>query len=502
MQTAPGEHPDGYVQDDAAPGQTNPARYHGSNRPNSSRGRKLKAGPHPGGPAIHPIEAAKLDIAGSTATTKVSSATHAPSNEIEQHVDLASACFPHPTDKEHRPMTPGNQAAHRPQDEPPNSPHSHLQDDLENAAQQTNCPGETHQLDVSNAHGQPEMEVSFPEPVQSHMPQISHLPEDQWPTAHHQQGQMHGEIQSSKRKKASRCTWKDSAPAARVSNTGNQPEANLDEYMQVLIFKIREECHRSADKVTAERDALRQKLHQLLEAKQILDGDFSKALQDNDYLSSICEKQKTKLSNYEARVKKFKTFVDGLGHDVDSLKREANSYRRKSEELVLESQACKADREALLQQMNSCTERSSQLKNEALKACSDTQGELQAAVLRANYLDQQLNEKVGLLAEERDRRAQLERHLLSAGDPSDSIRRAMKKDNDALVDKLHLLHATLESTSTDSKIFDTLSQVREAIQAASSQAKTNATDVALTKQLVEALGDRFARSFLNACYSC
>ena len=167
--------------------------------------------------------------------------------------------------------------------------------------------------------------------------------------------------------------------------------------------------------------------------------------------------------------------------------------RRKGEQLAREGEECKAEQAALFEQLSSCVSESARLKNDALKAGQQAQYDLQAAILRNEYLEQQLGERIGLLAEERDRRAHLERQLVIVATSDEAVHLALKTNNDGVLIKLSGIHATLEALGSDKEPAKLAVKTLATIQALNAQHSSNADDLSSIRDMVESIDDGQAK---------
>ena len=275
---------------------------------------------------------------------------------------------------------------------------------------------------------------------------------------------------------------------ALAQSDGSFP--TIDDYFQVFRYKLYEREESVSGKFGAKLKSLQVELQGALDRNRILQEELNHVLQQKDALAITADKQRARVDLCESTVKKFKTFVDGLGNDFDTLKREAKAARQMSEQFIKEGD-CKTEREALFNQLQACAEKSAQLKDQALKAYQEAQLDVQAAVLRANYLDQQLSEKVGLLAEERDRRSQLERQLAAVPVPQsdDATMHTLRDNSDAILDKLYEIHSAVEDQSSK-EVSDMLEKTFAGVQALNSQAAATVDDVASVRSLIETLSEK------------
>lgn len=224
------------------------------------------------------------------------------------------------------------------------------------------------------------------------------------------------------------------------------------------------------------RDHLVNENERVNEAAQHLRGELDAVIQEKAVLMGLVEQHRQKLKTYVAKMSRFKTFVDGLGHDVDALKKESNVTKRRGDELAREGDDCKAQNAALYDKLSACTEKSVRLKDEALNLCRQAIEERLKACERNEWLERRVDELSGLLVEERDRRTEVERRLDEAHNTT--LVRAIQSSHDTLIEKLYEIQ---EAAGTESKIFTTVSEmiasILAAVQALTSQHSSNADDI-------------------------
>lgn len=399
-----------------------------------------------------------------------------------------------------RPTTPLVSISESQQEAAVGSPHSQLNSDLQAAAFVQEQPGGTgggHQASLyvgpgGNTEPQaPDVEPLSPFNTTRPLPQLqptSNAAESVYAGPHRSVSGRSDARRVTKRK--SKTGKRANAPAPAETMHSDQSSSDVNDWLQVLSYKVEEKRQSSSRRFDAERKALRAEMQQTTDSMQALQADLDNVQQQKSSLAIVVEQQKTKVKIYAGKINRFKTFVDGLGNDVDSLKKEASVTRRKGEQLSQVGEDRKVEQTVLFQQLSSCAEKSTQLKHEALKACQEIQSELQAAQLRNNYLEQQLSERVGLLAEERDRRSQLERQLTTATHSDEAVLRAINSNNDAVLDKLFEMHAFLEDAGSSSHTTEITEKTLAALQALTSQHSANADDILSARSLIESLSER------------
>ncbi|KAI6888706.1 hypothetical protein KC360_g2603 [Hortaea werneckii] len=266
-------------------------------------------------------------------------------------------------------------------------------------------------------------------------------------------------------------------PHVKNNGQNEQSASDIEDYLQVFGYKMHVKKQEAARKHAAEKGALLAELRHEVEAKSALQEELRTARADRTFLITSVEQQKTRVRTLEHKASRFRTFVDGLGNDMDALKKESGATRRRSERLIQEGEERKAEQHVLLEQLSDCAEKSAQLQSSALKACQETHSELKMAQQQNNYLEQQLHEKVGLLAEERDRRAQQEARSVSDAGSNQAVLSALKVNQESLLEQLYLLRTLIEDDENDKRSTDLVEKVLAAVQALTSQHSANADDL-------------------------
>ncbi|KAK3647130.1 hypothetical protein LTR22_013923 [Elasticomyces elasticus] len=377
------------------------------------------------------------------------------------------------------------------------SPHSQLQHDLQAAIRQepeaSNAPDDL--IDGEDTLvGDADDSVLAEQPS----PKIMHNQHRRTQPAHASHGRPRGIARRPlRRPESSMMLNRNTAARRSVAPTPDQPDQQqpaehfssdgIGEVQDVLM-KLQRKKETLKSKFDADRATLNAELQQINEAKQRLQADLDAVQQQKGDLSALLEQQRSKVAAYDGKLNKFKVFVQGLGNDVDALRKEASTTRRNGEKLTQEGEQRKAEQAALFEQLSSCAEKSAQLKDQALKACQEAHSELQAAHLRNEYLEKQLGERIGLLAEERDRCSQLQRQLTTVVQPDNTAFLAtLKRNNDIVLDKLFEIHATLEESVSNTKPVEMVEKTLAAIQALTTQHSSNADDILSVKAIVESM---------------
>lgn len=377
------------------------------------------------------------------------------------------------------------------------SPHEQLQEDLSNA---------THQLPVvaaaqsqyeqlqSQEHAksdglQPEpfsVHGSSPLPARSLLQQTNDDANDI--NAFHQEADR--PILTKGSKKKSKSARRATCPEPREPDVPEQSLSDIIDYVQILNYKIQTREQACAAQIAAQREAMQSNLQQSHESEQALQDELDNLGQHNQALTAVISKQTAKIEKYEEKIKHFKKYVDGVGKDMDCVRKQANSSRRNIDDLALDIDGRVREREILYSELSIRAEQSADLLKQAVKDRRELSSDLELAVAQNEYLNKQLSEKVGLLAEERGRYAQLEQQLASAATSDEKVLQIMKSNSDAILQKLQGMRALLEEAQSDKQAMTLLQETFTAVQDLDSTSAATQSDVACAKELVEKLVEK------------
>ncbi|KXT04661.1 hypothetical protein AC578_2120 [Pseudocercospora eumusae] len=264
---------------------------------------------------------------------------------------------------------------------------------------------------------------------------------------------------------------------------------NIEDAIGDLTSKIRRKSKEESAKHDTERETLKYQLQQALDGQGLLQARLKVVEQENENLSAAMSEQKTKVFGYQSKTSRLKAFVDGLGNDLAVVRKDSFAQRQQTEQLISDVGRNRRDHNNLLEQMSACTERSAQLKDEALGTLRKTKEQLVVATAQSSNLKEQLREKDRLLSEEKHIRSQLQSRLNDADTSSKTMTRQMKTVSDTILDKLFEIHATLACGNTKDDLVDMLGKIAAAIQALNSQQTSTVEEVNSVKGLVECISE-------------
>ena len=352
---------------------------------------------------------------------------------------------------------------------------------------------------VDQAHGEIEdaaQHALSPErPISTHSEGRQGIDVDQIDdsTLHHVSAR-HGRSRVAKSKRRSRRT---TAPIVVHNGVTTDGLSEISDYMEIVLHKAKERDLQYS--ILLER--LQDELQLAIDDREAMQTEVISIRQEKEDQSGLLKDQKGKMVMYETKLKRFKIFMDGLGNDMSALQKGTIDSDRKRKALVKEGEVLRVEREALSQEINKHYEEALKTRSDAGALCTGLSKELNEQITRGNYLEQELKEKVGMLAEERDSRARLENqlketkalHELRIGTEKATEQRMeemLRDSSKALCDKLTDLCEAIEGDPNQASVASLTAEMSTAIGSLSAQAGTTVNDLSTVKDLISKLNER------------
>ena len=401
----------------------------------------------------------------------------------------------------------GHGATRRQHSNRESSPHEQLQGDLDMAAQdQQNRFNECSTILVHGSQDNAD-ELRAASPVvdnQGIVEQQNVLPDDQADVEGQQTARASGQAASMRVQKKKSKSARKTTSARRTQSAGLE-EWKVSDYGRLFLQKVDEyeELEQAREAAFAsEREAMQMELQQSIELKTAMQSNLNGVLAESEQLTITIDQQKRKIITYENKFQSFKKFVDGVGKDIDAMRKDSNTLRRRSDDIiaeVAEVEGRMTRQSAKFDEVNGHINDCQKIKREAVKLAREKDEELHRTVLHRDQLQQQLGDTAGVLSEQRDRCAKLERQLQESEKKFIDSLEVNQKNHNAMLDQLHLIHAAVEDEQSKGGTTKMIEQLRSAAEAIGSPANSAIQDVAGVKALVEALDEKFVSPHKCAC---
>jgi DNA repair exonuclease SbcCD ATPase subunit len=272
-------------------------------------------------------------------------------------------------------------------------------------------------------------------------------------------------------------------------------QPGINDIMDALLSRFQqEELLRSQEedkKLKWQEQAMREQAKQ-----EDLRTQLSTLQQETEEAKAAVQQQKTKIAKSETKVTKLRSFITGLGNDMESLKKKANADRQDSEQVFNAQGERQAELEGLLTEMSSRVGKSTQLQNEAMKLCRESKAELTAAILRSTHLEKQLEAKSRQLVEEKEHREQIQSQLASVTTSHEAMNRELVSSRDTVLDKLGEIEIILDESDNREKVADMIDKTFQAVKGGNAQQASALDDILSLKGMVENLSESYV------CYCC
>ncbi|KAJ9640499.1 hypothetical protein H2199_006038 [Coniosporium tulheliwenetii] len=257
-------------------------------------------------------------------------------------------------------------------------------------------------------------------------------------------------------------TFKSSVAAPAASASGRRPtrkapalqnaatvpagpgQPSITDMFQFLGWMVQEEQRKQSQTVQAQQALQQRELTSIEAAKQAVEAELTRSKQANQDLAVKLQQSEDKIGRYSERVSGLQKFVGGLGNDLHKLQIESKGFQRQCTELVSESSEQSVERERLKEDIAACVRRSAQIRKDLKQTASEAAVCIQGLEQSKDFLEKQLNEKVGVLVEERDRRVALEKQLQTTIDSQEAIKMLIGRSENHLLDRLVQLAGDIE----------------------------------------------------------
>ncbi|KAM0723574.1 hypothetical protein Q7P37_000561 [Cladosporium fusiforme] len=249
------------------------------------------------------------------------------------------------------------------------------------------------------------------------------------------------------------------------------------ELLEVVAYKFRQKEQSLRSFFSAEKDKTHAELARVQRENEVLHAQVS-AVEER------CDQSEATIAKYRSQILKAKAlqkFLDGLGNDLQGLKR---SYDTEQRSFAARIEVSQVEIERLKSALAGKNEYESMLTNSKASLEKLLEGrsfELQAVIQHRDMIQAQLEERVGQLVEERDNRSRLE-------DLVNELRRTERTSPTAAFD--HCMQSVISKLSSlgqrDGQVLLAMSETRKAVHDLAERPSVTTRDYsALTSQLRE-----------------
>lgn len=189
------------------------------------------------------------------------------------------------------------------------------------------------------------------------------------------------------------------------ANSANHYDAtDTNELLEVVAYKFREQEMNLKTAFSADHHAMRSQLQRAQGNNDALRAKVANLEEQLDHSEVSIDKYRRQI----AKAKGLQKFLEGLGHDLQSLKRSHDAERSSFTTQIEESQAEISRLQTALASRDDYETAQANAKNSLEKVLVARESDLQSVITHRDLLRTQLDEKIGQLVEERDHRSKLE----------------------------------------------------------------------------------------------
>ncbi|GAB7354959.1 hypothetical protein MBLNU459_g5574t1 [Dothideomycetes sp. NU459] len=166
-------------------------------------------------------------------------------------------------------------------------------------------------------------------------------------------------------------------------------------------------------------------------------------------------------SKLKDRAQKLVKFLNGLGSDINALRKQQNLDADRMGEYAQQHADFGTNYHAIKTGTLQAIQRFSDFKAKNWTLTHDLMVQMQDLRLQKTYLEQQLNEKVGMLSEERDRRSKLENQVKIPQAEQEKLHRVLQECTSTVLSKLDALRSSGDEKRQNEVILDLMKKCSE-----------------------------------------
>ncbi|KAI9666084.1 MAG: hypothetical protein M1821_004019 [Bathelium mastoideum] len=243
------------------------------------------------------------------------------------------------------------------------------------------------------------------------------------------------------------------------------PVAGTLDIIQMLQRRLHQDEQQANEAlVRSKQDSLEQ-IRSLQHAQSITGSTLEVLKSEKEHLLAKTQHDQQQIQNLRKRSAVLENFVNGFSSDFNRLKEDILKAEAMCTQLVEDKARHDHERNRLTEHFNTNLQRSESLNSEAKGLIAVLQARLQQATKHNERLESDLNEKVGMLSEERDNRMQLQKFLEAVKDLSEKSKESMQSDYQTVVQKLEDLRNCVKTANADEATNTIISDCVKQIQA-------------------------------------
>ncbi|KAK4996803.1 hypothetical protein LTR66_003672 [Elasticomyces elasticus] len=285
----------------------------------------------------------------------------------------------------------------------------------------------------------------------------------------------------------------------KSSTSSSIASVTANDLLTMLTAQVQREQQHAAQRADEECAKYKEQLHAASEERRHIEEELGRLqAEKGDHVSALQQYAK-QLTAYQAKFAKLRKYMDGLGNDHVTLQREYKPLVGRCAELAQDLSNQKKETEAILQQMQTCIERCRKIKDDLNLCVREARHEVETALMSRRMTEAQLSEKVGLLAEERDRRTKLEKELADTKIEHERILRTIESNLERLMDQIRVISAATEVETGDKLMAAKLDQCLHGIKGLQSQKVASVENIQDVRASMTELSDSISTCVRELC---
>ena len=238
----------------------------------------------------------------------------------------------------------------------------------------------------------------------------------------------------------------------RSLRPAGMPIAGTRDIMHLLQMQLHRDEQQTSQALERSKEEFLQQIRNLEHARSVAQSKLEVLESEKEQLLNKTRHDQEQISNLRKRSATLDNFVNGFSSDFNRLREDLMRTQSTCSQLMEDKGRQTSEKTKLIEHFNSNLSRSEHLHSEAKRLITALQTRMEIVIREKEMLESNLNEKVGMLAEQRDTCAKLQKHLEEVRHIPESWRQSVQSESQVVNQKLDELRVSVERIDIDEKI--------------------------------------------------
>ncbi|KAL9072574.1 MAG: hypothetical protein Q9157_005034 [Trypethelium eluteriae] len=273
---------------------------------------------------------------------------------------------------------------------------------------------------------------------------------------------------------------------SRSSSTrpASMPVAGTMDIVHMLQTKLRHDEQQSSEALANSKRESLQQTCALERAASVAQSKLEILEAEKEQLLAKTRHDQEQIQSLRKRAAVLENFVHGFSSDFSRVKEDLIKAQRNCSQLM-EDKACQdSERVKLVRHFDSNLQRVDSLHRESKDVIADLQARIVCVTKEKEMLESNLNEKVGMLVEQRDLCATLQRHLEDVREAPRRVEECVQSVSQATMQKLEDVQISIEEVTIDKETQTLVADCKQYIESLRCAGDISTLDMERVQELI------------------